>query len=93
MQTRKPVAASAQPPSSCALRHGMVGFAAAAPVRRKARDGLEPEHISAPVHHSPGEEAMGQWGGRRDAEVLCSPANCRRGNGAAARAGIREVTG
>lgn len=71
----------------------MVGFAAAALVRRKARGALEPEHISAPVHQSPREEGMGPWGSRRDGEMLCSPTSSRRGKGAAGREGITEVPG
>lgn len=89
METRKPVTAAAQPPSSCAAGRRMVGFAAAASVRRKVRGALQPEHISVRVHQSPGEEGLGQWGGRRDAEVLCSPVSSRRGNGT----GGREVPG
>lgn len=71
----------------------MVGFAAAASLMIKEKGALEPEHISAPVHQSSGEEEMGQWGGRRDAEVLCYLTSFRRGNRAARREGIGEVPG
>lgn len=60
----KPVTAAAQPPTSRAPGHTMVGVAAAALVSRKLRDVLETEHISSPVHQSFGEAGMGQWGGR-----------------------------